>query len=203
MMLLSVKNCRRNPRSFPFRLFTKLLKCSKLLFSVTDNKLMIFLELGFFALLVHVKIRELSHAYYRPINFLILQADFSIKAVDVLDRQSLDNTNLFFNHSKRQSSYSIAFWTIATIILNQQSIISAIPNDLFNQQSIISITAIDIFDHKSINSTIAINFLITNCELKPRFTDMASHTAGWSLRGNWPLDYSLFLSTSSDVISEI
>ena len=45
------QNCRRDTRSFPFRLFTKLLKCSKLLFSVTDNKLMIFLEL---ALLLHV-----------------------------------------------------------------------------------------------------------------------------------------------------
>ena len=79
------KNCRGDPRSFPFRLFTKLLKCSKLLFSVADNKLMIFLELGFFALLLHVEICELSHAYYMPIIFSILQVNFLIIAVDVLD----------------------------------------------------------------------------------------------------------------------
>ena len=85
-----VKNCRRDPTSFPFRLFTKLLKCSKLLCSVAGNKLMTFLELGFFPLLLHVKIRELSHVYYRPVNFS-LQVDFSIIGVHVLDRPSLND----------------------------------------------------------------------------------------------------------------
>ena len=38
------KNCGRDPRSLTFRLFTKLLKYSKLLFPVADDKLGIFLE---------------------------------------------------------------------------------------------------------------------------------------------------------------
>ena len=46
---------------------------------------MIFLELGFLALLLHVEICELSHAYYMPIIFSILQVNFLIIAVDVLD----------------------------------------------------------------------------------------------------------------------
>ena len=60
---------------------------------------MIFLELGFFALLLHVKIRELSLAHYQTFPF-------SIIAVHVLDHQSLDNrfqTPSFFDHSNHQS----------------------------------------------------------------------------------------------------
>ena len=89
--------------------------------------------------------------------------------------RSFSDTNLFFDHSSRQSWYSIAFWTIATIFLNQQSIISTIAIDNLNHQSIISITAIDIFNHRSINLTIAIDFLIISRELIPLLTDMASH----------------------------
>ena len=166
---------------------------------------MTFLELDFFALLLHVKIREPSHAYYMPINYSKLQVDFSIIAVDVLDRQSQDlsfsDTNLFFNHSNRQSRYSIAFWTIGIIYASQQLIIATIPMDIFNNQSIISITAIDIFDHRSINSTMAIDFVISSRELIPLLTDMASHTAGPSLRGNLSLGYSLFRSATSNVTS--
>ena len=93
---------------------------------------------------------------------------------------SFPDTNLFFDHCNRQFWYSIALWTIATITLNQQSIISTIAIDNLNHQSIISmITAIDIFNHQSINSTIAIDFLITSCELIPLLTDMASHKRLW------------------------
>ena len=103
MMLLPVKNSRRDPRSFPFRLFTLktcvLFKFEVLCF-VADNILVIFLELVVFALLLHVKIRM-------PIKFSILRVEFSILAVDVLDRPSLgglfSDTNRFFNHSNRQS----------------------------------------------------------------------------------------------------
>ena len=50
MMLLPVKNCTTDPRSFPLRLLTNLLKCSKILYSapgsgLADNKLMIFWNL--------------------------------------------------------------------------------------------------------------------------------------------------------------
>ena len=110
----------------------------------------------------------------------------SIIAVDVLNRLSLDNrfhTPIFFSIINRQSWYFIAFWTIATIILNQQSIISNIARGTFKHKSIISITAIDIFDHQSINSTITIDFLITSRELMPLLTDMASYTR---------LDFQLF-----------
>ena len=67
----------------------------------------------------------------------------------------------FSDHNNCQSWYSIAFWTIATIILNQQSIISTM--------------AIDNLNHQSINSTIAIDFLIISRELIPLLTDMVSH----------------------------
>ena len=73
-------------------------------------------------------------------------------------------------------------WTKATIILNQQSIISTIVVNIFNHQSIIiAITEINIFDHQSTNSAIAINFWITSSALIPLLTDMASHTGC----GNW------------------
>ena len=113
-------------------------------------------------------------------NYLLANhSSHSTTAVDILDRQSLDDRFqtpiFFFDHSSRQSWYSIAFWTIATIILNQQSIISIIAIDNLNHQSIISITVIDILNHRSINLTIAIDFLIISRELIPLLTDMASH----------------------------
>ena len=92
----------KGPKIIPsVRYFTKLLNCSKLLCSDADNKLMIFLELGrVFLLLLHVKIRELSLAYYRAFPF-------SIIAVDVHSGRrsgwSFSDTNLFSNHSNRQS----------------------------------------------------------------------------------------------------
>ena len=74
--------------------------------------------------------------------------------------RSFPDSNIFFDHSNRQSWCSIAFLTIA-IILNQQSIISTI--------------AIDNFSHQLITSCIAIDFLITSREVIPLWTDMASH----------------------------
>ena len=61
--------------SFPFRLFTNLLKCPKLLCSVAEIKLMIFLELGFIIFLLHVKIRERSLPYYQAFPFSIIAVD--------------------------------------------------------------------------------------------------------------------------------
>ena len=78
----------------------------------------------------------------RPISYSILQVDFKIIALDVLDRQSLGDrfsvTNLFFfKYSNRQSWYLIAFWTIPTTFLNEQSEFS--------------ITAIGIFELRNIS----------------------------------------------------
>ena len=144
---------------------------------------MIFLELGFIIFLLHVKIRERSLPYYQAFPF-------SIIAVDVLDSQSLDDhfqTPIFFS-TIAIISLDIQ-WTKATIILNQQSIISTIVVNIFNHQSIIiSITEINIFDHQSTNSAIAINFWITSCELIPLLTDMASHTGCDNWKHSWRFD---------------
>ena len=72
----------------------------------------------------------------RPISYSILQVDFSIIAVDVLDRQSLGD-RFFFKYSNRQSWYSIAFWTIATTILNQQFQFSITATDIFELRNIL------------------------------------------------------------------